>query len=304
MNEIIDYIDCCDYAVSNDTGLMHIASAFGKKIMVFLGPTKTKPIVDDALIISLRNLDCKYCYKSECASCHCMKDISPEDAASVFYDYVLGKTSFSNELLLIETTAKNACDIYFSTEILNGKINDTVLCFNESVYLLFQFVWRRINQRLYYKNKYDSFYDMLLNTSEQKIANPNIFPVIQKILLRKFTEPTVSESLVRLKNIICNSSNEIISLLNNAIEVSNIIYSAIRTNDEKILPEINKYLKNLDEIDSNPAFSGYFKNFLDLLNVLSYKKNAADNDFLEIAGNTLKAYKIKLFSYKILLESI
>lgn len=68
--------------ITNDSGPMHIASAFGVKLVALFGPTnwvETSPYSKNAKIVRLE-LDCQPCMKRTCPLAHhkCMKELSPE----------------------------------------------------------------------------------------------------------------------------------------------------------------------------------------------------------------------------------
>ncbi|MES2787406.1 MAG: lipopolysaccharide heptosyltransferase II [Pseudomonadota bacterium] len=76
--------------ISNDSGLMHVAAAFGVRQVAVFGsssPLHTPPLNDSARVIWLRDdasyqppLDCAPCFERECPLGHtrCLVDISPE----------------------------------------------------------------------------------------------------------------------------------------------------------------------------------------------------------------------------------
>ena len=84
LGEAIDLMALCNTVLSNDSGLMHIASALNKKLIAIFGssdPTHTPPMSPNAVIEYLA-LDCSPCFKRQCpltgeAHLRCLKDIKP-----------------------------------------------------------------------------------------------------------------------------------------------------------------------------------------------------------------------------------
>jgi heptosyltransferase-2 len=79
--QVIDLLAYCEQAVSNDSGLMHVAAAVGTRVIGLYGsttPAFTPPLTDLADIHYL-DLDCSPCFKRECPLGHlrCLREITP-----------------------------------------------------------------------------------------------------------------------------------------------------------------------------------------------------------------------------------
>ncbi|MHB8424011.1 MAG: lipopolysaccharide heptosyltransferase II [Gammaproteobacteria bacterium] len=80
LEDAVDLLALAETAVTNDSGLMHIAAAVGVKLVAIYGsssPDYTPPITDRAEIIYLR-LDCSPCFQRECPLKHlnCLNQVS------------------------------------------------------------------------------------------------------------------------------------------------------------------------------------------------------------------------------------
>ncbi len=82
LEDVIDVLALCQQAVSNDSGLMHIAAAVGCHVHGIYGsssPAFTPPLTASADIHHL-DLDCSPCFERTCPLRHlnCLREIAPE----------------------------------------------------------------------------------------------------------------------------------------------------------------------------------------------------------------------------------
>lgn len=81
--DVVDLMATCRTAVSNDSGLMHVAAATGTRLVAIYGsstPDYTPPLTANAEVIYLR-LDCSPCFERQCPLKHynCLRHIRPAD---------------------------------------------------------------------------------------------------------------------------------------------------------------------------------------------------------------------------------
>ena len=84
--DAIDLLGLCDAAVTNDSGLMHVASAVGARVAAIYGsssPRFTPPLTDRGECFWL-DLDCSPCFQRECPLKHlnCLHGIAAQEVFS------------------------------------------------------------------------------------------------------------------------------------------------------------------------------------------------------------------------------
>ncbi len=82
--DAVDLLALAEAVVSNDSGLMHVAAALARPLVVLYGSTSpgfTPPLADQVRILRL-GLDCSPCFQRECPLGHlkCLRDLAPERA--------------------------------------------------------------------------------------------------------------------------------------------------------------------------------------------------------------------------------
>ena len=85
VRELMTVIKRCNFFVTNDSGPMHIAAAFGVPLVAVFGSTDsttTYPLAEHAVVVR-QEVDCAPCMKRECPTDHrCMTAVTPEDVVS------------------------------------------------------------------------------------------------------------------------------------------------------------------------------------------------------------------------------
>jgi len=89
LEDVIDLLSLVNVAVSNDSGLMHIACAVGIKVIGIYGssdPSYTPPLSNKAEVMYL-NMSCSPCFQRTCQFDHleCLRNIKPIDVFNRIY---------------------------------------------------------------------------------------------------------------------------------------------------------------------------------------------------------------------------
>lgn len=97
--DAIDLMSATSAIISNDSGLMHIAAALGKPLVVMYGsssPRFTPPLSDTVKVLNLE-LECSPCFQRECPLGHlnCLKQMHPEMVLSAL-DSLVSKDAHIN----------------------------------------------------------------------------------------------------------------------------------------------------------------------------------------------------------------
>ncbi len=81
LGEAIELMSCADVVISNDSGLMHIAAALQKSLVVVYGSTSpdfTPPLAEHVKIVN-NKVECSPCFERECPKLHhkCLQELMP-----------------------------------------------------------------------------------------------------------------------------------------------------------------------------------------------------------------------------------
>ena len=98
--EAVDILSAASAVVSNDSGLMHIAAALARPMVVVYGSTSPKftPPLSDHVAVEQLEVDCGPCFQRECPLAEnqqpmkCLRDLKPEQVIRAL-DKVLAETN-------------------------------------------------------------------------------------------------------------------------------------------------------------------------------------------------------------------
>jgi heptosyltransferase II len=87
LGDVVDLLAAADAAVSNDSGLLHVAAAAGTSVVAIYGsssPKFTPPLTANAAIV-YRAIECSPCFARECPLGHlrCLREIEPGEVLQV-----------------------------------------------------------------------------------------------------------------------------------------------------------------------------------------------------------------------------
>ena len=85
--DVVDILGACQYVISNDSGLMHVACSVGARVIAIFGsssPNYTPPLSNTAQIIQ-HQLSCSPCFQRKCEFGHynCLQLIKPQQVLSL-----------------------------------------------------------------------------------------------------------------------------------------------------------------------------------------------------------------------------
>jgi len=95
LQDVVDIMAVLELAITNDSGLMHVAAAVGCPLIAIYGsssPVYTPPLTQQATVL-YEGLDCSPCFERECplGHTHCLTQITVDKAVKAIQDRITGK---------------------------------------------------------------------------------------------------------------------------------------------------------------------------------------------------------------------
>lgn len=110
LSEAIALMDYADAVISNDSGLMHIAAALQKPLVVVFGSTSPEhtPPLGNCVRIVTNKIECSPCFERECPKLHhnCLRELMPIQVLNALDDLSEKIVSLSDDMPL---PGKNVC---------------------------------------------------------------------------------------------------------------------------------------------------------------------------------------------------
>ncbi len=166
LSEAVSVIEKASVVVSNDTGMIHIAAALGKKVFVICGPNNVGPEAEGDFISVRYPVKCSPCFRPQCESMDCMRRLSPELVMDTIKCWLEGRLENISDELVVGYSFKQKLDIFFDYHPIGDKYSDEDLVFGNVVkwafgYAVFSEVGCGDMFKLGFEDYFDRFYTIV-----------------------------------------------------------------------------------------------------------------------------------------------